>query len=79
MFTLLLLEVNFVYIMSEINCEYKHHIRFKDGRDILYLCILKAVYGMIKSNVLWYKLYISVLKYMRLQLNPYNMRVDKRT
>ena len=74
-FTLLLLEGNFAHIMCEINPEYKQHIRFKYGRNTLYLCILKAIYGMIESDLLWYKLYMILLKYMGFQLNPYEMYV----
>ena len=59
--------------MCDINPEYKKHVRFKDGRKKSYLRILKAMYGMIKSALLWYKLYVSVLKYMGLQLNTYYM------
>ena len=63
-FTLLLFEVKFVDIMCDINPEYKHHVRLKDGRKTLYLCILKSIYGIIKSALLWYELYLSVLKYV---------------
>ena len=46
-FTLLLLRGKFVDIMCEINPEYKQHVRTKYGRKTLYICILKAMYGMI--------------------------------
>ena len=74
-FTLLLLEGKFVDIMCDINPEYKQTIRFKYGRNTLYLCITKEIYGMIKYYILWYKIYISVIKYMGFQLNPYDMCV----
>ena len=61
-FTLLLLEVKFVEIMCDINAEYKQHVRFKDGRNTFYIRIIKAIYGMIEYALLWYKLYVSVLK-----------------
>ena len=51
-FTLLLLEVESVDIMCDINIEYKNHVRFKYGRKILYLRILRAIYGMIESTPL---------------------------
>ena len=41
----------------------------------MYIRILKAIYGMIKYALLWYKLYMSVLKYMGFQINPYGMCV----
>ena len=66
-FTLLLLEGKFVYIMRDINTQYKQHIRFKDGRKIFYLRILRAIYGVIKPDTLWYELYVSILKDMGIQ------------
>ena len=74
-FTLLLLEGKIVDIMCDINTEYKHQVRFKHGRKILYICILKAIYGIIESDLIWYELYMSVLKNMGFQLNPYDMCV----
>ena len=65
-------------IVCDINPEYKKHIRFKYGRKTLYLCILKKIYGMIKSGLLSYYIYVSALKYMILKLNPYDMRVDNK-
>ena len=72
-FMLLLMEGKFVDIMSDINPEYKKHARFKDGSKTSYLRILKAMHEMIKSALLWNELYVSVLKYMGFQLNPYDM------
>ena len=62
-------------IMFDINTKYKQHVRFKYGSKTLYLCILKAIYGMIKYALLWYELYESVLKCMGFQLNPYDICV----
>ena len=58
-------------IMCDINIEYKNHVRFKYGRKILYLRILKAIYGMIESTPLWNQLYMSVIKDIGFQLNHY--------
>ena len=49
---LLLSEGKFVDIMSEINPEYKQQVRTKDGRNTLYIRILKAIYGIIESALL---------------------------
>ena len=74
-FTLLLLEDKFVDIICEINTEYKHYVRTKDGEIILYLCTPKAIYGMIESALLWYDLYMSVFMDMGIQINTYYMLV----
>ena len=58
-------------ILCEINPEYKKHVRTKYGRKNLYILILKAIYGMIDSALLWYELYVSVLKDVVFQLSTY--------
>ena len=65
-------------IMCDINPDYRQHIRFKYGMKTLYLLIIKEIYGMIESALLWYELYVSVLKYMGFQLNPYDMCVSNK-
>ena len=70
---LLLLEGNFVNIMCDINTKYKQKSRFKDGRNKLYIHILKEIYGMIEYALLWYDLYMSVLRDMGFQLSTYDM------
>ena len=62
-------------MMCDINNEYKQDVRFKDGRKTLYPHILKEIYGMIESALLWYEIYVSVLKYMGFQLDHYGMCV----
>ena len=77
-FVLLMLEDKFVDIMCSINPEYSVHVRTEGGRKFLYLRIRKAIYGMIESALLWYDLFVSVLKDMGFVLNPYDMCVAKK-
>lgn len=72
-FVLLKLEGKFVSIMCEINPEHRKYVTIENGVEVLYLRILKALYGMIESAPLWYELYVSVLKDMGFKLNPYDM------
>ena len=65
-------------ILCEINPEYKKHVRTKYGRKNLYILILKAIYGMIDSALLWYELYVSVLKDVVFQLSTYYFCVDNK-
>ena len=74
-FTLLLMEGNFLDIMCDINTDYKQNVRFKYGRKTLNLYIIEAIYGIIESALLWYYIYVSVIKDMRFQLNIYYMCV----
>jgi len=61
-FVLLKIEGQFVDIMNKVNPEYKADVRYENGRKVLYVQILKALYGMIESALLWYELYVTVLK-----------------
>lgn len=74
-FALLKLEEQFVDIMCSINPEYEQYVRMENGKKTLYLRILKAIYGMIESALLWYELYVSVLSDMGFELNPYDICV----
>ena len=77
-FTLLLLEGKLVDMVCEINHEYKHHVRNKYIINNLYFRILKTIYGMIDSALIWYELYTSVLKDIGFYLNPYDMCMGKK-
>ena len=43
----------------------------------MYIRILKAIYSMIESELLWYELYASVINDMEFQINPYDMCMVK--
>jgi hypothetical protein len=44
----------------------------KNGKKLFYMELLKALYGCIKSALLWYKLFTSTLQEMGFILNPYD-------
>jgi len=52
-FVLLLLEGQYVDFMVEINPEYTDGVRTVNGKNALYLWILKTIYGMIEFTLLW--------------------------
>ena len=56
-FVLLKVEGEFVDIMCAVNPEFLPDVRYENGKKVLYIQILKALYGMIKSALLWYTLY----------------------
>jgi len=43
----------------------------ENGKKVLYLRILKALYRCIESALLWYNLYV-VLRGMGYEINPYD-------
>jgi hypothetical protein len=74
-FAILKIEGAFADIMCEVNPEYKSDIRFENGKKVLYVQILRALYGMIESALLWYTLYTDVLQKEGFEINPYDQCV----
>jgi hypothetical protein len=44
----------------------------ENGKKVLYLKLLKALYGCVRSALLWYNLFTGTLEGMGFKLNPYN-------
>ena len=74
-FTLLKMTGESVDIMCKMNPEYKKFVAEEKGKQVLYLRLLKAHYGCIRSAMLWYKLFVGTLKDMGFKINPYDMCV----
>jgi len=45
-------------------------VAFKNGRKVLYLQVLKALYGMLQDALLWYKKFRSNLESIGYEFNP---------
>ena len=67
---LMKLREEFVDIMCRVNPEYKQHVRKEKGKEVLYLRVLRAIYGCLESALLWYRLYSTTLVSMGFVLNP---------
>ena len=65
----------FVDIMCEVNPEYKQYVRYERGIKVLYLRVLRAIYGCLESALLWYNLYSTTLVKLGFELNPYDLCV----
>ncbi len=50
----------------------RKYLTDEKGEKVLYLHLQKAVYGMMKSALLFYRKLISELKGMEFEMNPYN-------
>ena len=59
-------------MMCEVNSKYKPFVRIVNGRKVLYLKVLRALYGCIESALLWYELFTTTLTNMGFKVNPYN-------
>jgi hypothetical protein len=61
-----------VRIFCEMNSSYRKYVVIENGQEVLYVRLLKALYGCVKSAILWYKLFTGHLKHMNFELNPYD-------
>jgi hypothetical protein len=51
----------------------------ENGKKVLYLELLKALYGCVQLTLLWYELFSGTLKGMGFKLNPYDTYVANMT
>ena len=71
-FTLLRMEGDSVDIMCDVSAHYKEFVCHENGKKVLYLKLLKALYGCVQSALLWYDLFSNTLQDMGYELNPYD-------
>ena len=69
---LLVLRDELVDIMCTVDKSYKKYVIQKGNRKVLYLRVIRALYGCLESALLWYNLYSSTLQDMGFILNPYD-------
>ncbi len=51
---------------------YRKYVVIKKGHSVLYLRLQKALYGMMKSALLFYRKLFAELRNMGFEINPYN-------
>jgi hypothetical protein len=69
-----------IKILCEVDETYKEYVEESDSGDkVLYLQLMKALYGCIKSALLWYRLFSETLLEMGFQLNPVDKCVANKT
>jgi hypothetical protein len=61
-----------VRIFCEMNSDYKRYVVVERGQRVLYFRLLKALYGCVRSALLWYRLFSEHLQGMGFVLNPYD-------
>jgi hypothetical protein len=64
-----------VRILCELNSSHEQYVVFENGVEVLHVCLIKALYGCVKSALLWYKLFTGTLKKIGFVLNPYDLCV----
>ena len=78
-FTLPKVEGESVDILCDVNESYKKIVTTENGKKVLYLKLLKALYGCVKSTLLWYEFFTGTLENMGFELNPYDPCVANKT
>ena len=63
-------ECEFVEIMCKVDPEYEIFVIYEKKKNVLYVLILKAIYGIIYSALIWYDLFSTTLSYFGIKLNP---------
>ena len=69
-----------VDIIIEVHGMYADYVTINEkGIKVLYLRLRKALYGCVRSALLWYELFASVLEDLGVELNPYDPCVANAT
>jgi hypothetical protein len=61
-----------VDILCDMNKKYEDFVVTEKGKKVLYVQLLKAIYGCVTSALLWYNVFRSTLEEMGFVLNPYD-------
>jgi hypothetical protein len=61
-----------VDIMCRVSKHYEQFVTYKNGGKVLYLQLLKPLYGCVKSALLWYELFTGTLQKLGFVLNDYD-------
>jgi hypothetical protein len=58
--------------------EYQDFVRFKGTHKVIYVEMMKALYGMLQSLLLYYKKFRKDLEEIEFEINPYNPCIANR-
>ena len=58
--------------MCDFNSDFKNYVQYDKGKKVVYVKFLGEIYGCIESDMLWYNLYVKILKYLGFSINPYD-------
>ena len=59
-------------IMVDVNPDHKKNVIYENGKKVLYLEILQAIYSCIESSLRWYVVYSETLMNEGFKINPYD-------
>ncbi|KAI2497083.1 Reverse transcriptase (RNA-dependent DNA polymerase) [Fragilaria crotonensis] len=78
-YVLIRFEGESVDILCQMNPSHRQFVTIENGKKVLYARLNKAMYGCVKSALLWYNLLSSSLKEMGFEINPYDPCVANST
>ena len=58
--------------MIQLNPMYRDYVVYENGRRVIYVVILRAIYGMLEASLLWYKKLRGDLENYGFVFNPYD-------
>ena len=68
-----------VDMLIEINSAlYSPYVVYENGKKVLYVLVLRAIYGMLEAALLWYKKFRKELEGQGFKFNPYDPCVANR-
>jgi len=59
-------------MLADVNEKYRSHVVRENGKSVLYIKVIRAIYGCIESALQWYKLFTEVLVGLGFTLNDYD-------
>ena len=59
-------------MLVDVNDKYREHLVRENGKTVLYVKVIRAIYGCIESALQWYKLFSETLSDLGFKLNPYD-------
>jgi hypothetical protein len=74
-FVIVKLTGKIIDIMCDVNPDLQKLVVIENDIKVLYLQLVKALYGCIKSALLWYECFSSCLKGLGFKLNPHDLCV----
>ena len=68
-----------VNVLVQMNPEtYGPHVVYENGRKVLYVQVIRAIYGMLQASLLWHNKFRGDLEVIGFKFNPYDLCVANR-
>ena len=65
-------------MLADVNEKYRSHVVRENGKSVLYVKVIRAIYGCIESALQWYKLFSETLVGLGFTLNDYDKCIANR-